>query len=265
MIYLFLIGLLLPALIIGAWEKLTLAISPHSVKLYRITGLIGTPIHELSHALGCILFGLPITAMSIYSPQKGSNILGYVNFRYNPRSIRHQLGCVMQGVAPLIAGGAICTYALGDASSSSSYKPDPSLLGVFEWIGSTAMATLSTTIQMACAGVSGFTAVVLLLCVCLHAIPSAADIKISVKGLLALTAVSLGLLLVGFILFNASTNSVLELNFVATTVLIIESFLWWLLAASTSVVTIAILGTLLFVIIPSLIGRILPWPSRSGR
>ncbi len=75
-----------------------------------ISALIGTPIHELSHALMCIVFRHKINAIKLFSPDK-KGTLGYVNHSYNHRNLWHVLGNLFIGIAPLI-GGAISVYYL---------------------------------------------------------------------------------------------------------------------------------------------------------
>ena len=75
----------------------------------RITGFVGTPVHELSHALMCLIFGHRITDMKIYSLKKRSKMLGYVEHAYNKRNIYHLIGNFFIGIAPIVVGGLAVT------------------------------------------------------------------------------------------------------------------------------------------------------------
>lgn len=51
----------------------------------RITGAIGTPIHETGHAIFCIIFAHKIKGIKLYSLDTSTGVLGYVNHAYNKR------------------------------------------------------------------------------------------------------------------------------------------------------------------------------------
>jgi len=71
-------------------------------KAIYFTGWIGTPVHELSHALVAILFGFKIISISLFKPEPGTGVLGYVEYQYNNKSLLHNVGCFWVGVAPLL-------------------------------------------------------------------------------------------------------------------------------------------------------------------
>ena len=68
------------------------------------TGLIGTPIHELSHALMCLLFGHRIREMRLYRFDRQSGVMGYVNHTYDRRNFYHIMGNYFIGIAPIFLG-----------------------------------------------------------------------------------------------------------------------------------------------------------------
>ena len=72
-----------------------------------ISGFIGTPIHELSHAVCCIIFGHKIEEMRLFQIDEESGMLGYVSHSYNKRNIWALIGNYFIGTAPILVGSAV--------------------------------------------------------------------------------------------------------------------------------------------------------------
>ncbi len=79
-----------------------------SVLIYATA--IGTVIHELSHALFCIIFNHKVTGISLFHPT-GDGTLGYVEHEYDKNNRYQSAGNFFIGIAPIIAAGA-ATYLL---------------------------------------------------------------------------------------------------------------------------------------------------------
>ena len=75
--------------------------------IVRVTGYIGTPVHELSHALMCVLFGHTVKKISMFGDSRRSRTLGYVEHTYYRGNLYHQIGNFFIGISPVLAGGLV--------------------------------------------------------------------------------------------------------------------------------------------------------------
>jgi len=75
-----------------------------------VTGWLGVPVHELSHAVLCIVFRHRIDKLVLFQPDPKTGTLGYVIHSWDGRSPWQVLGTFFIGIAPL-AGGAAAILA----------------------------------------------------------------------------------------------------------------------------------------------------------
>lgn len=76
------------------------------------TAWIGTPVHELGHALLAILFRHRVHRISLFAPNPATGNLGSVDHSFNPKSLYQRIGNFFIGAAPLFFGSAILTILL---------------------------------------------------------------------------------------------------------------------------------------------------------
>ncbi|WP_019613985.1 hypothetical protein [Psychromonas ossibalaenae] len=157
-----------------------------------ISAVIGTPVHELSHALACIIFAHKIKKIVFFNPD-GHGTLGYVNHSYNSLNPWQVLGNFFIGIAPLF-GGLLVVYLLtlfllpdGDsllkllALSGKNSLSDYSLSAVIELMSSLWIGLLKSYQREPLAVLLWF---YLSASVSLHLSPSPEDLKGGLSGFL---------------------------------------------------------------------------------
>ncbi len=73
-------------------------------KALMITGFIGVPIHEVSHAIFAFLFRHKVNKIKLFQKPDSNGVMGYVRHSYNQSSIYQQVGNFFIGIAPIIGG-----------------------------------------------------------------------------------------------------------------------------------------------------------------
>lgn len=77
-----------------------------------LTAWIGVPIHEIGHALVCLLFGHKVEEIKFVQFGDADGTMGYVNHSYEPSNLFHRIGLFFIGIAPMVMGVASITLAL---------------------------------------------------------------------------------------------------------------------------------------------------------
>ncbi|HTE05039.1 MAG TPA: hypothetical protein VK824_02505 [Planctomycetota bacterium] len=198
------------ALVTGALRLLERALSGrlasrlgwHSVLL---TAWLGVPVHELSHAAACLLFGHRVERLRLLAPDSITGQLGSVDHAWDRRSLYQQVGRFFIGIAPLLGGALallLLTLLLGPAPVRWPDLPDDGgLLSSLQSAGRLAL-DLAAAMFSPHAARSGLTWLYLYLALCIgaHMAPSTTDLRGSVPGLLWLLLFVLGSNLVAALL-----------------------------------------------------------------
>ncbi|OSX96169.1 hypothetical protein S3E15_02648 [Bacillus mycoides] len=73
-------------------------------KGFLLTAWIGVPVHELGHAIMCLLFRHKIVATQFFPTDTSQGALGYVQHQYNQKSVYQRIGNFFIGIGPIISG-----------------------------------------------------------------------------------------------------------------------------------------------------------------
>jgi hypothetical protein len=68
---------------------------------------LGTPIHELGHAIFCVIFMHKIMEIKFFKPDPLTGTLGYVSHQWNRSNPWQVLGNLFIGIGPVIIGSAV--------------------------------------------------------------------------------------------------------------------------------------------------------------
>lgn len=189
----------------------------HSMIVCYVTGCIGTPIHELSHALFCLIFGHKIVEIKLFQIGAEDGTLGYVNHTYNRKNLYQRMGNFFIGIAPIVVISAVLFLLAWLLMPSMITEMTASIQGIsisegigtsltklFDAIG-TFFAYADTWQWWVFIGLGMFLA--------LHMTLSGADIKGALSGLMFILALFLVIdIIIGFInigILNSFTSWIL--------------------------------------------------------
>src|SRR4030067_2216374 len=100
----FIFGLLIQFISQLSFKSLGNAFGPGGTYL---VAWLGTPGHELGHALFCLIFGHKIEEIRFFKPDKDTGTLGFVYHTWNPKNPWHVLGNFFIGIGPVVLGCAV--------------------------------------------------------------------------------------------------------------------------------------------------------------
>lgn len=196
-------------LIIALCNKTFYKLFDYSDKIIFATSILGTPIHEIGHAIFCVLFGHKIIKIKLFQNDE-SGVLGYVEHSYNPRNVYHQIGNFFIAIGPIVFGSFILLLLMNLLTPDLyyeyydlAYEYSISNFNVFSTDSFSSFITLIIDIIYLIFSLDFIKSIgwwgylIICLCVSLHMNLSPSDIKISFKGLL--------IILLSVVIFNVIT------------------------------------------------------------
>ena len=176
------------------------------------TGFLGTPIHELAHAVMCIVFLHRIEEIKLFQIDNQTGVLGYVNHSYNRKNIYQNMGNYFIGIAPIIAGGFVIFFAMqqlipGVHSEFAAYVSDLAFLQAdgftVDWFAYATVVFKGMFLELFYGigeGLVWWVFILIALCISLHMNLSGADIKGALPAIPLLMAVLFVInLILGFV------------------------------------------------------------------
>lgn len=164
------------------------------------TGWLGTPIHELSHVLACLVFKHKVTEVALFQPDRQSGRLGYVQHTWSKGNWYQEFGNIFIGIAPLIGGSiALGTLlwifypeavrAAVESAQTASASDEGGLTGSIGQVVDSVWAIGGNILKWSnLFTVRFWVFVYLVLCVGSHMAPSGSDYKGATRGALMLGA-----------------------------------------------------------------------------
>ena len=200
-----------------------------------VTGVVGTPVHELSHAFMCVIFGHKIYEMKLFDPTNEDGTLGYVYHYYNSKNIYHQIGNFFIGIAPLICSSAVLFLLMAAfttdvflevndiLSSVITFSNFTGELGIFDFIVYVKQIILVIFNPANFSNVWWWVFIVLAIMICSHMELSGADIKSGFVGFIYLSVLLFVINLVGCLLNSSFPYAVT--NFLMGSMMPVISYL----------------------------------------
>ncbi|MDR0696681.1 MAG: metalloprotease family protein [Christensenellaceae bacterium] len=190
-----LIPIITIGLLINVLMKITIRLAGGLAKpMIFATGLIGVPVHELSHVIMCIIFKHKIGEIKLFKPDIENASLGYVTHFYNKKSLYQKAGCFFIGVAPIIIGALSMILLLNLITPVTAYNVSIAMSDNFVSSGTTLnriVSVFSCTAHMLSAffnpssirQISWWVFSYVACCVAMHMRLSPSDIKGSLTGI----------------------------------------------------------------------------------
>lgn len=184
----------------GCSKLFSRLIGRHAWLIMDVTSIVGTPVHELGHAVMCLPFCHRITRIRLWKPHPKDGFYGYVEHTFVKKNPWARLGNLFIGLGPLFSGLGVVALTMhlcfpGPWQAYLAHTADLVYTGTFPAAQLTkGFFTLFGSLPAAFQ-VSGWRSTVgllVILAVCLHITLSWMDLKNSLSAIplyLALLAV----------------------------------------------------------------------------
>ncbi|OGO30598.1 MAG: hypothetical protein A2Z29_11540 [Chloroflexi bacterium RBG_16_56_11] len=208
---------------------------------------LGTPIHELGHALFCIIFRHKIAEIRFFKPDPVTGTLGYVYHKWNPANPWQVLGNFFIGVGPVLLGCgvlfAVYFFLIPESSAAwhdimenvAASENGYSVGGYFSVLGDSSLVLVSSIFTFANLATWQFWVFLYLsMCIASNIRLSWADFKGTLSGLgclvlpfflLNLVAAIIGSVSDDIFPFTASSMGVVYSLFVLALIMVIIGFI----------------------------------------
>lgn len=189
------------------------------MKSIMITGFIGVPVHEMSHALFAVIFGHQVTAIKLLQRPDRNGVMGYVEHSYNQNSIYQQIGNFFIGIAPIF-GGILSVIALMRFMIPRAYNEFINILKInfhVTVINKVTAAHIFSMYKILVKTIFStanfhnpyfYIFLFIAICICSHISLSYADISGALEGLVVIFLVLLALNVVGWTKYISIENIV---------------------------------------------------------
>ncbi len=211
---------------ISILNKLFYKLVKNKIVMYA-TGIVGTTIHELSHAVMCKIFFHKIVDMKLYQIDEENHTLGYVKHTYNPKNIYQLLGCYFIGIAPIICGSTIIWFAskfflpntfteLNEYINTWSIIQSNGIsVNLFIYFFDTIIGIFTSIISEISFTNLSIIFVIITLCIALHMNLSREDIKNSLKSIPLLIGIIILVNLIMFFIFKNLYNEFIKIIYIS--------------------------------------------------
>lgn len=180
-----------------------------------LTACIGTPIHEVGHAIMCVLFGHKIIAIKFFDINPKNSTLGYVNHSFNKYNPYQTCGNFFISLGPIFSGTAAILFfmymlepntfhALQRYMVSAPVNSD-NIVDLIKWSTHSMMIVYTGIVNSANTSAPSFWIFLFLaICTSAHIALSQEDIRHAVSGLVV-TFFVVALFNIGALLFGVET------------------------------------------------------------